>query len=91
MLNMTMIDLAMDAAEEQAKRAAERPPRTPTKTEEPEIKIIGSSCTWGDEELDRFKVKIVQDVDVQEMIPSEFFNFEKFEGYDKCMFLLYEC
>ena len=52
-------DLAMANAKQQAKRKGKwRAQKTPPKQEETKIPVIGSSCTWGDEELDYLKVKV---------------------------------
>jgi hypothetical protein len=60
--------------------------RTPSPGE-PEGKVIGSSCTWTKEELDRFNVVLTHGVDPKEMIPPKFFKFDKLEAYQKCIFV----
>jgi hypothetical protein len=50
----------------------------------PQTLTIGSSCTWRAAELDHMKVRIRRDVDVAEMIPERFFNFEHLENYNEC-------
>jgi len=74
----------MAKAREQAKRKrSKREQRTP-QPKEPETPVIGSSCTWRDEELDHFKVKVERDVDVRKMMPDKFFNFDHLEDYNAC-------
>ena len=74
---------AMAAAEKQEKRSAQKPPRTPKRKPE-EVKVIGSSCTWGDEELGRFKVTVTRDVNPRELIPQQFFDFSNIANYESC-------
>jgi hypothetical protein len=50
----------------------------------PQTLTIGSSCTWGSDELEHMKVTIRRDVDVHEMIPARFFNFENLADYNDC-------
>jgi hypothetical protein len=56
------------------------------KTPEPKVHVpvVGSSCTWGDKELETFQVDVVRDVDVQSMIPVKFFFFDGLDGYAEC-------
>ena len=35
----------------------------------PPLPVIGSGSTWKEEQLDMFKVQVVGDVDVKQMIP----------------------
>jgi hypothetical protein len=78
----------MAKAKQQEKRAQIRPlttPRTPEPKEE--IPVIGSSCTWGKSELDHFNVKMERNMNVREVIPEKFFDFERLEFYRKCRIL----
>src|SRR5947207_563480 len=52
------------------------------------IQIIGSSCTWNASELEHFKITLRTDVNVYEMIPERFFNFDHFEDYKDCIYIL---
>jgi hypothetical protein len=80
----------MAKARQQAKRKSEwRQQRTP-QPKEPDIPIIGSSCTWRDTELDHFKVTVERDVDVRKMIPERFFNFDHLEDYEECNFVSFD-
>ncbi len=63
---------AITMSKRQAKRKMSiLPARTPSPKR---IDVIGSSCTWGETELERFQVKIRHDVDPKEMIPEGFFS-----------------
>jgi hypothetical protein len=46
---------------------------------------VGSSCTWGSEELEQFRVTVQLDKDPTEMIPAVFFNFDQLQNYAECM------
>jgi hypothetical protein len=77
---------AIRMSEVQAKRASAIGQR---KTPEPKPLVIGSSCTWRGPELLRFKVKVKQNVDPKEMIPQEYFKFDRlppacYEYYKNC-------
>jgi hypothetical protein len=77
--------IAMAKAKQQAKRKGNwRGPKTPPRQVE-KIPIIGSSCTWRDEELDHLKVKVLTDVDVRELIPEKFWRFDHLEYYEECI------
>jgi hypothetical protein len=66
--------------------------RTPSpKTKEMEKPIIGSSCTWGKDELNQFNVKMRQNVDAKEMIPLQVFEFKHLDKYEECIFLTRLC
>jgi hypothetical protein len=77
----------MAAAKRQAERQRETP-RTPKKPKVPEKPLIGSSSTWNQDELDRFKVECRTNVDPKSMIPPKFFNFETLEEYETSKLLL---
>jgi hypothetical protein len=81
------VDKAMAKARQQAKRKGKwRKQRTPQpKEKESVIRVIGSSCTWKDAELDHFNVKLKRDVDVRKVIPGKFFNFDRLEDYNDCI------
>src|SRR5436190_22100057 len=68
-----------------AKKVSSKSSRTAT-TPQPnsEDPIIGSSCTWNDDQLDQFRVILHRDVDVIEMIPKQFFDFSNLGTYEKC-------
>ena len=53
---------------------------TPKKIKKPVRHVIGSSSTWKEEELDKFKVQ-VEEVAVKEMIPEKWFNFDGLDHY----------
>jgi hypothetical protein len=76
----------MAKAKQQAKRKGRRREQRTPQPKEPDIAVIGSSCTWKDAELDHFKVTVVRDVDVCKMIPERFFNFDQLEDYKECTF-----
>ena len=82
----------MNKAKLQEKRAAKRPPRNvKTPSPKPEPVVIGSSCTWGESELEHFKVTICRDVDPHQMIPAEFFDFAHLDHYSECMSVSERC
>jgi len=57
-------------------------PRTPSKPRILETPMIGSSCTWRHEQLERFLVE--QSVlDVKTMIPEKWFEFGQIEDHQK--------
>lgn len=64
----------MEAAKYQSKRLKNEP-RTPSKPQAPPRPLIGSSSTWTEEELDRFNVQRVGNVDPKHMIPEKSFDF----------------
>src|ERR1700724_3162770 len=47
--------------------------------------VIGSSCTWRDEQLSHFGVDVRKDVNVWDMIPQEFFDFSHLVDYQQCI------
>ena len=66
--------------------------RTPTCSRgENDIPSVGSSCTWKQDQLDLLHVKVEREVSVKEMIPPEFFVFERLEWYEKCNYPLFVC
>ena len=72
------------------KRAGIGPKRTPP-PKPPKIEVIGSSCTWGDEQLTTFKVdvKSKRDVNPIEIIPEKFFKFDHLNRFSKCLFCIH--
>ena len=74
----------MAKARQQAKRKGNRREQRTPQSKEPDIAVIGSSCTWKDAELYHFKVTVVRDVDVRKMIPERFFNFDHLRRYAAC-------
>ena len=48
--------------------------------------VIGSSCTWRDDKIKDFKVRVDRDVDVRKLIRSKFFVFDHIENYKDCIF-----
>jgi len=64
----------------QAKRQ-EAAPRTPKMLKVPERPVIGSSLTWNEEQLERFKVGRGREVDATILIPEKWFNFESLDRY----------
>jgi hypothetical protein len=78
---LTTIAIAM--SKRQAKRKTSiLPARTPSPKR---IDVIGSSCAWGETELDRFQVEVRRDIDPKEMIPDRFFSFDCLEEYRNCI------
>ena len=56
-----------------------------TELKKPEVPVIGSSCTWKQDELDFFRVKVERGVEVKNiMIPERFWDFGGLERYEKC-------
>jgi hypothetical protein len=53
---------------------------TPKKVKRPQRHVIGSSSTWKEDELEKFKVQ-VKEVAVKEMIPEKWFNFDGLDHY----------
>lgn len=70
----------MAAARKQNKRQ-KTAPRTPKKPKQLPKPIIGSSSTWKDEELERFKVRRGGEADPKTLIPEKWFDFESLERY----------
>ena len=67
-----------------AKKQLERQqaaPRTPKTPKQSARKVIGSSSTWKQEELDRFKVQCGIETDPKLIIPEKWFDFGNLEGY----------
>jgi hypothetical protein len=63
-------------------RAKTTGPRTPKRRKARDKTIIGSSSTWKEEELDRFKVDRVGNCDVKDMISEKWFDFSDLEGLE---------
>src|SRR5579859_4973930 len=77
--------VALAKSRQHAKRSSQKTRfKTPQREETKEIPVIGSSCTWRENELDHFGVEVKRDVDVWEMIPEKFFDFEHLEEYAEC-------
>jgi hypothetical protein len=71
----------MEGEKRQQKKAPVTATSTPRKRETPQIPVIGSGSTWGEDELDMFKVIVEGDVDVKQMIPEKWFDFGGLEHY----------
>ena len=69
------------AGERKQEKTRLQEPRTPKKGKRPEKPIIGSSSTWKEEQLERFKVQVGADLQVSEMIPEKWFDFGTLEHY----------
>jgi len=78
----------MAKAKQQARkenRKKKREQQTSQRTVEQQTPVIGSSCTWGDQELSHFRVGVRLNVDVLEMIPQECFDFDHLvDNYKEC-------
>jgi hypothetical protein len=81
------IDKAMAKARKSKPRGKLPKKTTIPQPKDPDISVIGSSCTWKDAELESFMVKVERDVDVRKMIPEKFFKFDHLETYKDCLFL----
>jgi hypothetical protein len=80
------VDKAMAKAKQKSNRKGKQPEKTTTpQPKEPDISVIGSSCTWKDVELESFMVKVERDVDVRKMIPEKFFKFDHLRRYSACI------
>ena len=80
--------IALAKSRQHAKRSSQKTRfKTPQREDTEEVPVIGSSCTWRENELDHFGVEVKRDVDVREMILEKFFNFEGFARYEKCTLL----
>ena len=77
---------AIAMSRRQAKRQVSKPPRMPSP---PNQAVIGSSCTWGEFELECFHVTVQWDVDPLEIIPERFFVFDHLEEFQNCITLGY--
>ena len=71
----------MEGEKRQQKRATVTDANTPRKPETPQIPVIGSGSTWGEDELDMFKVTVEGNMDVKQMIPEKWFDFGGLEHY----------
>ena len=80
-----MLRVAMEGEKRQQKRAIVTDANTPRKPETPQIPVIGSGSTWGEDELDMFKVIVEGDVDAKQMIPEKWFDFGGLEHYQASM------
>ena len=65
----------------QRKRGKVQELGTPKRVTKQEMAVIGSSSTWNQDELHLFRVKVIGDVDVREMIPDKFFDFSALQNY----------
>jgi hypothetical protein len=70
--------VAMDKAAEQEQR-----PSTPKNPKPTKPKTVGSSCTWRNDELQRFAVQLEYGVDPRRMIPDKFWEFDTLSMYTK--------
>ena len=77
----------MAKAKPQLKRSKSEIPRTPKRVKQDEMKVVESSCTGRQDELDRFHMDVVHGIDPKDMIPRKFFDFKDLERYEKCNFL----
>jgi hypothetical protein len=70
----------------QEERNAKKAPRTP-RTRPVQVVVRGetSESTWGQSELDKFRVQVQHRFSPHDLIPDEYRDFSKFRGYDKCM------
>src|SRR5438876_6292561 len=59
------------AAEKKQKKRLKGKQQTPKKQKVQEKPVIGSSSTWKEEELERFKVQRGGEVDVKSLIPEK--------------------
>jgi hypothetical protein len=74
------------------KKQKERLQRTPRKPKTPERVLIGSSSTWREEELERFKVRIGGGVVVAEdLIPERWFDFTSLQRYQEGTLVILSC
>ena len=78
-----ILTAAMSAAKKREKRQ-KNAPRTPKRPKLPVRPLIGSSSTWNKEELDRFKVECLSEVDSKLLIPSTFFEVNNLPLYQTC-------
>jgi hypothetical protein len=69
------------AAEKKQKKRLKGKQQTPKKQKAPERPVIGSSSTWKEEELERFNVRRGAAVDVKNLIPEKWFQFDNLERY----------
>ena len=76
-----MLRIATEGEKRQQKRVTVTGFNTPRKQEAPQIPIIGSGSTWGEDEVDMFKVIVEGGVDAKQMIPEKWFDFEGLEHY----------
>jgi hypothetical protein len=76
-----MLRVAMEGEKRQQKRATVTGAITPRKSKTPQIPVIGSGSTWGEDEVDLFKVNVEGDVDAKQMIPEKWFDFGGLEHY----------
>jgi hypothetical protein len=82
------IDKAMAKAKQKSTRKRKQSEKTTTpQPKEPDISVIGSSCTWGDTELESYMVTVERDVNVRKMIPEKFFKFDHLKNYKDCPLL----
>lgn len=76
--------VAMEAEKRQQKKAAVGGTSTPRKPKaKPDPKVIGSSSTWKDDELELFRVSLRDVASPKEMIPEKWFDFSRLKGYQE--------
>jgi hypothetical protein len=74
----------MEAEKQQQKKAAVGGTSTPTKPKtKPDPKVIGSSSTWKDDELELFRVSLRDAASPKEIIPEKWFDFSRLKGYQE--------
>ena len=78
---LQMLMIAMEGEKRQQKRATVTGVNTPRKPETPQVSVIGSGSTWGEDELDMFKVIVEEDMDAKQMVPEKWFDFGGLEHY----------
>ena len=76
--SVRVLMVAMDKAAEQEQR-----PSTPKNPKPTKPKTVGSSCTWRNDELQRFAVQLEYGVDPRRMIPDKFWEFDALSMYTK--------
>lgn len=74
-----MLILAMEGEKKQEKKRLEGI-ETPKRVSNPRRRVIGSSSTWRQKELDKFMVN-VEEKGAKEMIPEKWFNFGELENH----------
>ena len=68
------------AGERKQQKRAKVGTTTPKKTTTPEVPVIGSGSTWKEEQLDLYKVSVIE-ADVKQMIPEKWFDFGDLENF----------
>ena len=76
----------LKAEEQEQQRLSQTSTPKPQKTAKDKTETVGSSCTWRQEELDRFAVTVKSNIDPKAMIPPKFWNFNQYEHYLRGIF-----